>query len=166
MRVLPSKSKGRKRLMALAVFLHNKAPELKGKFSMATWGKNGRNNNSFKLKEFVAGHCGSTACALGWGTAVPMLREAGLRAFISPRSKNVTMALVDDAGNIVQRSGMSGYSVVGVTNALFGIDDERTIHMFMPLDKNGLVMRLSAKRAAARIRNTIKAIDKEEGWQF
>lgn len=165
MYVTAKKSVGRKRLMALATFLDTKAPEIKGKFSMSTWGRNGR-NPTYKPKEFVAGHCGTTACALGWGTAVPMLRKAGLRAFVSPRSYTVTMALVDRRGDVVEQSSYDGYSIYPITQQLFGIADVRALNMFMPLDRNDNVMRLSAKRAAARIRNTIAQIDKEEGWQF
>lgn len=165
MSVTAKKSVGRKRLMALATFLDAKAPEIKGKFSMSTWGKNGRKPTS-EPKEFVAGHCGTTACALGWGTAVPMLRKAGLRAFVPPHGRTATMALVDRKGDVTKTSGQSGHSIYPITQQLFGIADEHALNMFMPLDCNDNVLRLSAKRAAARIRNTVAQIDKEEGWQF
>lgn len=158
-----SKSVGRKRLMALADFLYDKAPELKGKFTMKRWGGNGLNEDSTPMP-FVAGSCGTVACALGWGTAVPMLREAGLRAFVQPWSKTVFMALVDERDEIVEEGSYGAASVHGLVSRLFGVNSDRSDYMFAPTSSDGDTMRLSAKQAATRICNTIRQIDADEGW--
>jgi hypothetical protein len=159
--VANNKSKGRRRLLALANFLIEKAPELKGKFSMLTWGK--PKVRPEHRREFKA-TCGTSACALGWGTAVPALRRAGLRAFVSPQGKYATMAVVNERDEVLVASSFTGKSIDDLCGMFFGIAAPRAEHMFYPTGADGNTQRLTAERAGKRIKATIAQIDENEGW--
>jgi hypothetical protein len=77
----------RKRLLLLADFLEKLPPEKAAHFNMHTWFELGRELDNGELfegtfeqlcKKKKLGDCGTSACALGWGTQVPELNKAGL----------------------------------------------------------------------------------------
>ena len=59
---------GKRRLLKLAEFLENEV-EAK-RFNMGRWGSGNEEGTP---------RCGTVACALGWASAVPSLRRAGVR---------------------------------------------------------------------------------------
>lgn len=58
---------GKRRLLKLADFLETKVPARR--FHLRNWADD----------DFAPDHCGTVACACGWGTAIPSLFRAGLR---------------------------------------------------------------------------------------
>jgi hypothetical protein len=108
----------RGRLLSLADFLDNLPPE---RFDLKVWvGKTWRGDADIS--------CGTTACALGWASAVPefqklglVLTDAGHGGPIHPRIRDDEQVSFWDA-------------VLNATNFIFGLNEDETNMLFVPTD--------------------------------
>ena len=158
------------RLIHLANFLERLPPE---KFDFGHW----VDTTTYEGKEDFS--CGTTGCALGWATTLPMFRALGLRLREVPRriSRQFVPALVDDV--LDPEEGASFDAVGNATNFIFGLTRGETEWLFMPTgderddenetepedllgdddvgDDGRLSRRASSKRVAQHIREFIEA---------
>lgn len=112
-----------KRLLKLANFLEQEVP--KHKFDMAIFVS--ETDEGHWPKE--AGHCGTTACAGGWATAVPAFRKRGLKL----------------SGGTITYNNLSDYSAL---SEFFDLSHRQTEYLFggdaRSLKEEVRVLRLSA----------------------
>ena len=73
--------------------------------------------------------CGTTACAMGWGTAVPQLRRLGLRMVKNNFGPGGSMELH-------KRDGKKVYDFISIGRELFGLSRAETYHLFVPREPN------------------------------
>ena len=142
---MAKKSVGRARLLKLADFLETDVE--RKRFNMTAWaqfakplGKAPKNavipikfGPFNEIREAIRSvpKCGTAACALGWGTAMPSLYKLGLRV-VDNRSKLGDIAIFEriDSDWVEKHSGVSD-----VCKFLFGITDEWSELLFVPNGK-------------------------------
>lgn len=79
--------------------------------------------------------CGTTACALGWGTTIPALRKAGLRLIQNPyNGKGAEVRLAKDYPNGKPKEGEDFYLHTSLEAAqeIFCITREEAKFLFLP----------------------------------
>jgi len=107
--------------------------------------------------------CGTSACAIGFATTIPELRDLGLRLFKTETQWNHEIGILHPDG-----TSSKGANHVAM---LFGLDDEEFNYLFIPSDQQGEEEveendvrygsrtpgpRASAREVAAHIRNFIQ----------
>lgn len=129
------------RLLKLADFLEKLPPK---RFAYDMWvGSHWRGNTNLS--------CGTTACALGWATTMPIFRRLGLRLTLGVGCN------LDDAerggmyGDITMPGGGDEY-VAG--KKIFGLTMGEVSQLFMPA--NDYEETASAKYVAKKIRKFVK----------
>jgi hypothetical protein len=115
---------GKRRLLKLADFLETKVPP--DSFNMSHWG---RGDDAGKPQ------CGTTACALGWASAIPSLRKAGVR-------------LAPDGGFV-------GDSPWGISQKVFGLNLDQHSFLFDNGQTFDMTRRRGVKVVAKRIRKLV-----------
>lgn len=137
------------RLLLLASFLEN-LPE--GRFNYGHWvGKDWQGKQDFS--------CGTTACALGWATAIPELADAGL---IMVKGENIGR----NGGVVCLRSEakkegfvLNYYHANKAAEHVFDLNEDEFNFLFIPDSEENTMYgrrmpneRASAKEVAAHIR--------------
>jgi len=79
--------------MKLIEFMESLPRSANEKFDMGAWVQHDGEDHEHPVGQIVDAskdlkHCGTSACALGWATAVPSFRKAGLKVWSNPH--NVT----------------------------------------------------------------------------
>lgn len=140
---------GMTRLLKLADFLDT----LKRKdFDFGCWVGDGLVDTAFEayndvVNQRITPGCGTTACALGWATAIPSLRRAGLR-------------LAQGEVCLVKDMGKEDYDRPERAAAeVFGLSDEEFQLLFTPgyPDEGCLPEEATAKQVAKHIRKFVKS---------
>lgn len=133
------------RLTKLIEFMESLPPEADGHFNMRSW--IGHSDAKDHYPHLSDGDvvtmdklltCGTTACALGWATAMPYFRELGLRAEISCGGSSVDMFFNGD--------------IIGSdhTGELFDLREEQSCALFGANNKDA-----TPKAWAARARDLL-----------
>jgi hypothetical protein len=143
----------KERLLELAKFLR-KLP--KKRFDYTTWvGENWEGKKDLS--------CGTTACALGWATAIPSLRKAGLRMV------KIYDSYVNAVVCMKNEENPNHNSPEAAAAEVFGLDTEEFEYLFVPessvpsslydmgLDPYGPDEDADAKEVARHIRRFAKA---------
>lgn len=131
----------KKRLLALAKFLR-KVPDKQ--FDLGTWRENNFEDDYSLVADSTKGYqitsapsCGTTACAVGWGCAMPEFQKLGLKMILDP----------DEFSNFYPKfKEFTGFEAV---SEFFGISDREARYIFT-IDAYGDEP-ISAKDVAARI---------------
>ncbi len=117
----------------------------------------------------VNNDCGTSACLLGHGVNVPMLREAGLRTYVlysGCRYVRSTLAVVT-AGEKTIIGDISATATYPVAKKLFGITEIRFLELFMYGSHRDKPMNtISPMEAVKNLRKVVDQIDQNEGWSF
>jgi len=130
---------GKRRLLALAKFLRGLPAE---RFDMREWvGKDWKGGADLS--------CGTTACALGWATTMPLFRKLGLR-LVHTGSIGGGYPQVGDG---YESGGRWEYARTGYHAAafLFGITYEEAEYLFLPGSTRPGAPRETPKQVARRI---------------
>lgn len=146
----------KRRLLKLAKFLE-RLP--KKRFDFGQWV-----GDDWKGKKDLS--CGTTACALGWATAIPSFRKAGLRL------KSYGFTSYPRGGYVTLKGHDNSLSSEEAAAQVFGITENEATYLFNPdMDSQGLDDALaerlslhdappsdaSAKQVAKHIRRFVKA---------
>ena len=91
--------------------------------------------------------CGTTACALGWATTMPIFRRLGLCLYKPGRYYTPTVIL-----KIGKRRG----STFDATEEIFGLDHNETMELFTPRGSGELGPKAKASDVAAHIRRFVE----------
>ena len=127
---------GNARLLRLADFLMTSVPGIR--FDYGSWV-----GSDWKGKPDLS--CGTTACALGWGTTMPELRELGLRLFkrsAQQHSVNSSFPLMFVGQRYREAIGAYDPGVaIDMWNEaclacaeIFAVDEDETMLLFSPAD--------------------------------
>jgi hypothetical protein len=128
------------RLLKLADFLDKVPPQ---RFNFASW----VDGNGWEQGLLDVG-CGTTACALGWATAIPEFQALGLvfQKFEIASGMPTHVRLKDDAQENFWEA------TVNACNFLFGLDHDDTLYLFTPdeeSDSDGRLPRDASPRDVA-----------------
>lgn len=123
------------RLTKLALFLLA-LPE--GKFDYGVWGQA---KSKEKLVKLAPNACGTTACALGWATAIKPFRAKGLRMKL--------YHTMDDAAYGDVYCGRS--SGTRAAEKFFGLTSTEATYLFIPEDNNEVPESATAREVAHHI---------------
>ncbi len=132
-----------RRLLKLADFLQTLPRQ---KFDYTSWIGDNWNGESLMT-------CGTTACALGWATAMPEFRRVGLQMEkihddYDPRSFYGQVCLKDNPGCGEEEAGMQ----------VFGLTSDEFNFVFVPVNlENRNENGATPKQVASKIRKFVKA---------
>lgn len=159
--VVPSKSIGRRRLMALGDYVEKNARRKSWRqfFDMRHWLGKVRDMKPGTNEVIVNNKCGTTACLLGHATNVPSIYKAGLRAIVTYKFGAVLCLASDPPG--------VDASIHEITETLFGITDYRSSQFFCEGGfPNKDLRNVTPEEAVRNLRKVVKEIDQNEGWKF
>lgn len=157
----PSKSVGRRRLMALGDYVEKMSKDRKWRkyFRMDQWlvdidgavEKLGLQPDDVVP---VNGGCGTAGCLLGHTPNVPMLKRAGV-------------------STVLRLNGLIRFTLKGeridindLTSELFGIDERSADRIFVWADSTRNLRTVTPMQAVRQLRKIVKDIDAEKGWAF
>ncbi len=76
--------------------------------------------------------CGTTACAMGWATTMPMFRKLGLRMLKPDPFRNATPGIVGDDCHITYDGDTEVRACDRACERLFGLAPKETEQLFIP----------------------------------
>lgn len=157
------------RLLQLADYLENvvaKLPDVQSRFSMGHWFERLAEACGFDRPTPVV--CGTSACALGWATAV--WPELKIRIY-----EKETQGIV-----AFQPDGEDGcrYEGIAAAEVFFGLDNQQAHHLFAPGGGNVDIKERTVEQEVAVIRNMVQeyqqgildlagceCCDEQGGWE-
>lgn len=161
--VAPSKSAGRRRLMALGDYVKKRGRVRKWRkfFDMTYWFTgfyllpNLENGKSVP----VNGGCGAAACMLGHAVNVPSLKRVGVGNVYDEHFRNIEFTLHGDE-----------IAATDLCRQVFGINAKRVDQIFTAdgynIDDYYEFKKVTPAQAVKQLRRVVKEIDKNEGWPF
>ena len=99
--------------------------------------------------------CGTTACAIGWATTMPMFRKLGLRMLKPDRYRSATPGIVGDDCFFTYDGGYEVGACDRACERLFGLSAKETEQLFIPDyygERGGLSERATRKEVSDNIR--------------
>lgn len=141
------------RLLTLADFLETEL--VSRRFDYSRWVDLNWDGSSELLS------CNTTACALGWATAIPEFQELGLRLF-QAKGRVSTFGVVGLADHPPTNTNEPWATVCHATKEVFGLTEEQTKFLFCPEEMGypeytgKLPPEATASQVAAHIRKFVQ----------
>ncbi len=157
---------GNRRLLRLADFIEQIPPE---RFKFSSWV-----GSDYRGKPGIG--CGTTACAFGWATAMPLFRKLGLRLYKTGANGRHEPRICAGKPGYVAEESRDFEATEAAAMALFNLDPDGLEYLFLPSgsgagtdgsrnDRYGLLLSndATASMVACRIRSFVDSPHRMNG---
>lgn len=88
--------------------------------------------------DVVTATCGTSACAIGWATAIPAFKKAGLRAYVIPEKRDLVIICDRKPKNAELKAYRSNENSAAAAARFFNISFEDAEYLFWSKDSMGI----------------------------